>query len=85
MDASGRFYVAYTREDALDETDDDVLVARFSASGVIQGITYVATSDKPEYDPSIACSRYGTFVVTYTRDFSSTDQDVEADTYDSPW
>lgn len=79
MDGGGWFYVAYTRQTT--SSNKDVFVARFNSSGILQGTTTVANSTRNEYDPSIACSRGGSFVVTYTYDYSSSDQDIRAAMY----
>jgi hypothetical protein len=80
VDAQGWFYVAYTKQ--ASSTNKDIYVARYNSSGVYQGFTTVAASTKNEYDPSISVSpQTGSFVVSYTLDFSSTDQDVQAKVY----
>ena len=80
MDQYGRFYVAYTLQ--ATPTNSNIVVARFSASGGKLGTTYVSSTSQNEYDPSIACNRYGHFVVSYTRDIASDNQDVYARLYD---
>ncbi len=80
VDGQGWFYVAYVKQTT--STNKDIFVARYNSSGVYQGFTTVAASAKNEYDPSIAVSpSSGSFVVSYTLDFTSTDQDVQAKVY----
>ncbi len=82
MDNSGNFYVAYTRQTS--STNDDVLVRRFSASGTpASAPIQVAISPRREYDPSIACNRTGSIVVSFTRNFSPNDPDIAANVYSS--
>ncbi len=77
IDSQGRVYVAYVLRTS--RTLGDIRVARFSASGVFLGSTTVAATTKNEYDPSIAVAPVsGSFVVSYTIDASSNNQDVLA-------
>jgi hypothetical protein len=83
MDTVGEFVVAWTR--TLPSGDRNVQVARFSAAGVNLGgfnssIT-VAGSARPEYDPAVAVNRIGDFVVSYTVDTTSSNQDILARMY----
>lgn len=81
MDGNGGFYVAYARLTTF--SNSDVLVTRVNPSGIVQGTTVVANSTKQEYNPRIACSRYGSFVVTYTYETSSSNQDIRASLFSS--
>jgi hypothetical protein len=80
MDSTGDFVVTWVR--TLSNGDDDVLAARYSSSGAQRGGTIiVANSTKDETEPSVAVSRLGDFVIAYTLQFNSTDQDVKAAMY----
>ncbi len=80
IDAGNRFYVAYVRQTT--STNRDVVVARYSSTGAFLGTTTVANSVKNEYDPSIAVSpSSSSFIVSYTLDFTPTNQDVQARIY----
>lgn len=80
IDAGNRFYVAYVRQTSA--LNRDVVVARYNSAGVFLGTTTVANTAKNEYDPSIAVSpSSSSFVVSYTVDFSPTNQDVQARIY----
>jgi hypothetical protein len=80
MDARGNFAVTWTYD--FSPTDSDVHAAFFSASGKRIGQEIrVAASPHNEFDPSIAMSANGNFVVSYTYQFNSHDLDVKAVMY----
>jgi hypothetical protein len=79
IDYYGNFAVAYTY--AYSPTDHDIYVQRFNASGTNVGSVYVATSTHEEYEPSLDMNASGSFVVAYTYDYSATDQDVYAKSF----
>jgi hypothetical protein len=81
MDYYGNFVVAFTY--AYSSTDLDVYARQYNASGFFQGTVYVATSGHNEYSPSVDMNPSGTFVVAYTYDYSSTDQDIYASSFQS--
>lgn len=77
MDSYGDFVVTW--RDQITASNSDIKAQRFTAAGAPRGsvITVVAT-DKNEYAPSIASAASGDFVIAWTRDWSSSDQDVLA-------
>jgi hypothetical protein len=80
MDANGNFVVAWV-DGRASGNQGDVRVRAFDATGNARtGALTVAGSPKSEYDPDVAASN-GSFVVSYTMDYSSTDQDVRAHRY----
>jgi hypothetical protein len=77
MTSRGDFALAWV--DDWSPSDHDVMAASFTPTGVRKGnIVYVATSWRSEYDPSIGIAGNCDFVVSYTFNFSSTDQDIYA-------
>ena len=80
MDADGNFVVAWV-DGRASGLQGDVRVRAFNASGTprTDALT-VANSPKSEYDPDVAASN-GSFVVSYTMDYSDTDWDVYAHRY----
>jgi hypothetical protein len=76
MDYYGNFAVAYTY--AYSPTDHDIYVALYNSAGGYQRSVGVATSTRDEYAASLDMNAPGRFVVAYTYDYSSTDQDVYA-------
>jgi hypothetical protein len=80
MDSQGNFVVTW--RDFFSATGNSAVLARyFNASGVsTTGAFTVANFNAPELSPDVAASN-GSFVVTYTLDFSPTDQDVRAHRY----
>ena len=80
MDNWGDFVVTWRVQTT--STNADILAQRFNSAGGTRGTTItVASSTRNEYDPSIASDAYGNFVVAWTRDYSSIDQDVMARMY----
>ena len=83
MDSFGDFVVTWTR--SFSGGDKDVLAARFNSSGTNRAganrTISVASSSKPEYEPKVAVNSGGDFVVSYTLDFTASDQDVVAKMY----
>ena len=80
MDDSGDWKVVWTEETA--GSNYNIKVASFNSNGLRRRSDfYVANTTKNEYNPSIAVSRLGDFVVSYTLDFSSSDQDILARRY----
>lgn len=79
MDDYGDWKVVWTETTG---TNDNIKVASFDSYGHRRRSDfYVANTSKNESDPSIAVSRLGSFVVSYTLDFSSSDQDILARRY----
>lgn len=77
MDSAGYFVVVWV--DKVSSTNTNIMAQRFTATGAKRGsLITVANESKNEYRPSVASASNGDFVVAYTRDFSSTDQDVKA-------
>jgi len=77
MDARGNFVVVWTQ--AISDGNTDIRGQRFDANGTpIGGVLNLTTDTRPESDPDVAMDRAGNFVVSYTLDFTSTDQDVRA-------
>jgi hypothetical protein len=81
MDANGNFVVAYTY--SYSSTDHDIYANQYNASGGFLRTVYVATSTHEEYEASVDMNATGTFVVAYTYDYSSTDQDIYASSFNS--
>jgi hypothetical protein len=82
MDGRGAFVVAWV--DELTNGDLDIKARRFSSNGApLTGVIGVAISGKDEYEPSVASDDNGNFVVSYTLDYSATDQDVIAKKFSS--
>lgn len=79
MDDYGDWKVVWTETTG---TNDNIKVASFNSNGSRRRSDfYVANTSKNEYDPSIAVSSTGSFVVSYTLDYSSSDQDILARRY----
>jgi hypothetical protein len=77
MDSKGYFVVVWTID--FFGSDKDLWGARFRSDGTrIGGPFQVAWSPHAEYDPSIAMASNGSFVVSYTQQFSGSDTDVYA-------
>ena len=82
MNASGQFVVAWTLE--FSTTDTDVHATLFNANGTVKAADFgVATSWKREFDASAGIAANGNFVVSYTFQFASGDQDVHAAMFDA--
>ncbi|HEX8201223.1 MAG TPA: hypothetical protein VF590_12110 [Isosphaeraceae bacterium] len=80
MDNQGHFVVTWARTHA--DGNADVMARKYDALGTsIGGIFAVANTSKSEYDPDVAMSATGNFVVSYTLDFSASDQDIQARQY----
>jgi hypothetical protein len=71
----GRIDVAYQLQ--FSTSDDDVLMARFSASGTPLGTTSVAVSTAREQAPSVSVDDFGNAVVAYQKLVGS-DFDIKA-------
>jgi hypothetical protein len=81
IDGTGRFEVTWTQQVG---NDSNVVAQRFDSNGnAIGGVIQVANSSQREYDPAIATDLLGDFVISYTHDFSSTDQDIAYKEYNS--
>jgi hypothetical protein len=82
MNASGQFVVAWTLE--FSPTDTDVHAALFNANGTFRAADFgVATTWKREFDASAGIAADGSFVISYTLQFGSGDQDVHAAMFDA--
>jgi hypothetical protein len=82
MDNAGNAVVVWRKN--LSSTNWDVQAARIintSAGPVVSSIITVINSSKKGHDPSVACAANGEFVVSYTRDWTTTDTDVHAKRY----
>jgi hypothetical protein len=77
VDGKGNFAVAYTIED-LGSLRQNVNVRQFNALGGFLRTVVVNPSTMNVYSPSLDMNASGQFVVAYTADYSSTDQDVYA-------
>src|SRR5262249_4572906 len=74
---NGNFVVAWEYFYAA-SGNSDIMARYYSASGVdLSGVLTVAGTPKAEFNPDAAASS-GSVVVSYTLDYSSTDQDVRA-------
>jgi hypothetical protein len=81
MDSGGDFVITW--QQTLNG-QRDILAKRFSNTGApLGGILNVATSTQNEYDSDAAMDASGNFIVSYTQDFSATDQDVVARQFSS--
>jgi hypothetical protein len=81
MNASGQFVVAWTLQ--FSTTDTDVHAALFNANGTLKAADFgVATTWKREFDASAGIAADGSFVISYTLQFNSSDQDVHAALFD---
>jgi len=77
MDSVGDFVVTW--RDHVTSSNSDIKAQRFSSAGALRGsVITVASSNKNEYSPSIASAANGDFVIAWTRDWTSSDQDVQA-------
>src|SRR5262249_41715201 len=77
MDANGNFVVAWEYFYAA-SGNSDIMARYYSAAGVdLSGVMTVAATPKEEFNPDVALST-GSFVVSYTLKYSSTDLDVRA-------
>jgi hypothetical protein len=75
MNGRGDFVVVWTED--YTSSDKDIKAARFAADGTKLGNTFrVAGDTRNEYQPAVAMAGNGNFVVSYTLDFSTTDQDL---------
>jgi hypothetical protein len=82
IDGAGRFEVAWTQ--SMANGDSNVVAQRFDVNGVATGtLIQVGNTLLREYDPAIAANSLGNFVVSYTLDFNSTDQDLFYKEYNS--
>lgn len=82
IDESNNFIIVW--QQATTATNFDIKAARYNGSGVKQGSTItVAGESKSEYDPSVACDKFGNFCVSYTYKFSSSDYDIRLKKYNS--
>jgi hypothetical protein len=82
MDSHGNFVVAWTN--FLPGGKSDVEARIYNSAGApVTGTLPVAASARPEHAPDVAMDANGNFVVSYTYDYSSTDQDVYANRYSS--
>jgi hypothetical protein len=80
MDPRGNFVVIWAHD--WSPTDRDIHGARFRADGTRNGSEFtVAGTYKSEFDPSVAMADNGSFVVSYTLQFSSTDRDIKGVLY----
>jgi hypothetical protein len=62
--------------------NSNVMAARYDNRGArVGGIFTVAATTKPEHDPDVAMDAAGNFVISYTLDYSATDQDILAKRY----
>lgn len=77
MAADGRFVVSWTETNS--NGDQDVYFQRFSAAGDTLGAAQLVTTfadSKDQFNSDIAMFDNGNFVITWTHQFSPTDQDV---------
>lgn len=75
MDSQGNFVVTWTR--AYSSGNWDVLARRYNASGVaVTDRFFVTSSSRREYSPDVAMAADGRFAISYTLDYSASDQDV---------
>jgi hypothetical protein len=82
MNASGEFVVAWTVD--FSATDNDIHAALFNANGTRKAADFgVATTPKREFDASAGIAANGSFVISYTLQFDSGDQDVRAAMFDA--
>ena len=82
MNASGQFVVAWTLQ--FSTTDTDVHATLFNADGTVKAGDFgVATSWKREFDASAGIAADGSFDISYTLQFNSSDQDVHAAMFDA--
>ena len=82
MTASGQFVVAWTLQ--FSTTDTDVHASLFNANGTLKAGDFgVATSWKKEFDASAGIAADGSFVISYTLQYNSGDQDVHAAMFDA--
>lgn len=89
---SGAFVVAYQRyTEAQGDlgfpylTSSQVLARRFDVAGALLGEVSVGdpSDTRFEYSPSVSMDSAGNFVIGYTHEYSSTDQDVRAQVFNS--
>jgi hypothetical protein len=79
MDGQGNFVVTWTRTTG---GNSNVMAARYSSQGIPSGVIFaVADSIKPEHDPDVAMDSAGNFIVSYTLDYSATNQDILVNRY----
>jgi hypothetical protein len=84
IDPKGNFVVAYMEKEL--DGHHDVVAKRFNSLGQQIGgrvANVVIGDNKNAYDPSVAMDGFGDFVISYTVDFTSTDQDVRARFFNS--
>jgi len=82
MDAKGNFIVVWTYD--FLPGDKDVRAQRFDLNGKPVGSMFrVAYTPKTEFAPSVAMAANGSFVVSYSYQFSSSDTDILARRYDA--
>ncbi len=80
MDDSGAFVVAWTV--AFSNGNRNIQFARYQSNGTLAGtITTVKSTPEKESSPSIACSRTGEFVITFSKELSNTNSDILAYRY----
>jgi hypothetical protein len=80
MDSRGDFVVTWTDFKPGGNSDVEARVYNSNTSPVT-GIVAVANTANPEHAPDVAMDANGNFVVSYTYDFSPSDQDIYAHRY----
>ena len=76
MDRFGSFIAVYTH--TFSNGDQDIYGSVFNASGRRLRNVTIASTNRPEFEPSVALAANGDYVVAYTVQYSSSDQDVVA-------
>lgn len=80
IDASGDFVIAW--RDQVSSSNTNILAQRFSSTGVLRGsVINVASTTKNENAPSIASDANGNFVVAWTSEYDSFNDDLRARRY----
>ena len=80
MDSRGNFVVTWTN--FLPGGNSDVEGRVYNSAGTpVTGIFAVANTGRPEHASDVAMDANGNFVVSYTFDYSSSDQDIYAQRY----
>ena len=82
MDANGNFVVTY---EEIINGQTDIIARRFNSSGYPGSAEIAVANDtsRNEHDADVAMDANGDFVVSYTLDFSATDQDIRAVRFNS--
>jgi len=80
MDSRGDFVVTWTN--SLPGGNSDVEARMYNSAGnPVTNIFAVANTGRPEHASDVAMDANGNFVVSYTFDYSSSDQDIYAQRY----